>query len=37
MTCFEDTLESYNSNRRELELVLSQLLKAHKSYHVHKL
>jgi hypothetical protein len=36
MTTFEDAMESYSSNRRELDQMLSQLLKAYRTFKIYK-
>ncbi len=36
LTCFEDAMESYSSNRKELDQMLNQLLKVLRTYRVYK-
>ena len=36
MTSFEDAMESYSSNRKDLDQMLSQLLKVYRTYKIYK-
>ena len=36
MTSFEDAMECYSSNRKELDQMLNQLLKVYRTYKIYK-
>jgi len=36
MTSFEDAMESYSNNRKELDHMLNQLLKVYRTYKIYK-